>query len=78
MHAEHENRRLGKIFQNLPRRVEAVCLGQSAVHDYDLWPQLLRQADGLITIAGFAHHLHVRLIFQHAPEPPPHQAVIID
>jgi hypothetical protein len=43
-----------------------------------LRPQLQRQPDGLFTIAGFAHDLHVRLIFQHAPETTPHQAVVID
>ena len=56
MHAEHEHRGLGQVFKNLPRRIQAIRLRQSAVHDHDLRPQFVRQPDSLFPVAGFADH----------------------
>src|SRR5579864_4447014 len=39
--------------------------------------QFFRQLDRFLAVARFTDYLHVRLVFQHAAEPTPNQAVII-
>jgi len=61
----------------LSSRIQAIHRGQSAVHDHDSRLQLASQFDGLSAVTGFAHDIHIRFVFQHAPETSPHQAMIV-
>ena len=56
---------------------QSVHAWKSAVHDDYLGMKFFRQLDGFLAVARFADDFHVGLIFQHAPEPAPDQAVII-
>ncbi len=77
MHAEHEHQSLRFLCQNLPRSFQAVHFRHGAVHHHHLRLKLLGQPNRFCAIAGFARHYDVRFVFQNAPEPAPHQAMVI-
>ena len=77
MHAQHENRSVRRIFNNLSRSLQTVHAGQSAIHHHHLRMKFFRELDGLLAVACFADDFHVGLILEHAAETAPHQAVII-
>src|SRR3984885_8418250 len=77
MHTEHQHGGFRQILENLPSSVEAVYFEQCAVHYDHARLELRSQADGLLPVTRLTHNFHIRLIFEHAPETAPHQAVVI-
>src|SRR5580698_10683505 len=78
MHAEHEDCGVWQFAEDLLCGVEAAGTGKRAVHYYDLGLEALREIDGFIAAAGFADDVEVALIFEHAAETFPHEAVIVN
>jgi hypothetical protein len=54
VHAEHQNRDVRRLLQNLPRGGDAVRAGHRAVHHDHLGLVLTRQLNRLVSILGFA------------------------
>ena len=78
VHAEDQDAARGPLLQHLDRRVQPVHLRHGHVHDDDVGFELLDERDALEAVAGLADHRDVGVVFEDAPEPLPHQRVVVD
>src|SRR5215469_715287 len=78
MHAQHQNFALGKPFQDAAGGNQTAHTWQGTIHDDYLGSQLLSYTQGLVGVPGFTHNTNVVRVFQHAPESPSNEAMVID
>src|SRR5437762_662163 len=63
--------------QHFDRGVEPVDLRHREIHHDDVWRERPFQLDGFGAAARFARDDHVGLVFENAPEPLPHERMIV-
>ena len=68
VHRQHHDLDLGQGRADLPGGLDAVDLGHRDVHQDDLGPQLVGQADGLLAVTGLTDH--VEALVDHRPTEP--------
>ena len=78
MHAEHEDRDIGRFCEDAARGFDAVDLGKRTVHDDYVGMELFGELNGFEAVAGFAHDLERRLVFEDPAEAAADKSVVVD
>jgi hypothetical protein len=77
VHAQHNDADVGIALDDLRRRVDAVELGHSDIHDNNVGRELFGEADGFAAIGGFADDFDSRVGLEQEPKAFANYSVIV-
>jgi hypothetical protein len=78
VHAQHHDRQVRLLRQQVADQHQAVAVGQREVHDHDIARALQHPLGHLARIAELGRDLPARLHFEQLPEASPYDGMIVD